>query len=119
MRWRRRGNALDRCASSSRNRWLPGYRRHDRWARLLIGKQVPADLHMKAFALKLEIRQGVVGDKADQLAQLFHVDGSFEVLRQGTIAATASIAMPLGPRFGRLFGCRLLAFLVAHVSFNS
>ena len=39
--------------------------------------QVPADLDVKPLAFQLEIRQPIVGDQSDQLAQLLHIDRGF------------------------------------------
>src|SRR2546423_9998105 len=94
-------------------------RRQDRRNCLLIGVKVSADLHVESLALEFKICQRIVSDQTNQFAQLFHVDGSLEVLRQRTVPAAAAIAMPLRPCFVRLFGSGLLAFLVAHHSLNS
>ena len=78
-------------------RWRDG----SRWLRRV---QVSADPHMKAFTLKFQLGQRVVGNQPDQLAQLVHVDGRFEVPGNGRpMPPPTAVAMALGPRLGRLF----------------
>src|ERR1051326_7740608 len=93
--------------------------RQDRGARWRV--KISPNLYMEPFALKFEIGERVVGNKPDQFPQLVHVNRSLEMLRQRAMPATTaiSITMTLGARLIRLFGSRLLRFLIAHCSFDS
>src|SRR5687768_7997312 len=87
---RGRNRVLFRDRRNGRNGWLRGI-------------QVPPNLYVEPFTLKFEVSQRVFIDQADQFAQLVHVNGSFQMLRQRTMPAPAAIALALSPRIGRWF----------------
>src|SRR5574341_918621 len=119
MGWRRMWRALRGTRGCRGDSVLLSDRRNNRRGRLMSRIRVSANLYMKAFTLELELGQRIVSDQSDQFAQLVHVDRSFQVLRQGTMASPATIAVAFRPGLVRLLGCRLLTFLIAHRSFDS
>src|ERR1051325_4546098 len=92
MRWPRGRHALNRGACRRRGSRNQLFLRQSIGDRFFV-RRTAANFYAKTFTLKLELRQSVFRDQANQLAQLVHIDRLLEVLRLVAMPTASTIAI--------------------------
>src|SRR5581483_4168510 len=85
---------------------------------LLVG-WAPPNFHAKALAFQLELRQTVLGNQTDQVAQLAHVNRLLEMSWHIPLAPSMAIASSALVAFGVRRDNVRLFFLIGHGRFRS
>ncbi len=74
------------------------------------GSRFAAQRYAETFTLEFEVGQPVFIDQADQFAQLIHVNGSFQMLRQRTMPAPTAIALGAQPAVRSMVRLKVAGF---------